>query len=415
VRLAFDQLQNATVAQAMSPEGLVLAAHSVSRPYTIKEKSDGTVTEKNIRLPRQFAAMYLDWRGEWRLPPLNGITAAPLLQDDGTIVSTEGYDSASGMWCENVPDLTGRVPERPTCEDAEAALHLIRETFKTFCFADAEPIDDPSLGVPVVDTKLPPGKDESAFLAALLTAVCRPSLHLAPGMLLRAAPVSGAGVGKGLLARCICIVAFGREPHAVTSGGKVEELEKRIVSELIEGNPALFLDNLNNTAFKSDLLASAITERPARVRVLGKSQMLPVNSSAVVILTGNGLSVSEDLTRRFIAVDLDARIETPETRRFTSDIRVEVKERRLELLAAALTIWRWGRQASDLRAGQPIWLLRAVEPLGTRPIACARMLRPRRAGERSEAARWSPAGDRRSLQNLVAEAWRQPRHRQQAA
>jgi hypothetical protein len=60
---------------------------------------------------------------------------------------------------------------------------------------------------------------------------------------------------------------------------------------LIEGSPVLFLDNLNNRAFTSDLLASAITERPARVRVLGKSQMVPLNASAFVILTGNGRAV----------------------------------------------------------------------------------------------------------------------------
>jgi hypothetical protein len=95
----------------------------------------------------------------------------------------------------------------------------------------------------------------------------------------------------------------------VTSGATPEELEKRIAAELIEGSPALFLDNLNNTAFKSDLLASAITERPARVRPLGKSQMVPLNASAFVVLTGNGLSVSEDLARRFIMVEFDPRFQ----------------------------------------------------------------------------------------------------------
>lgn len=182
-------------------------------------------------------------------------------------------------------------------------------------------------------------------------AVCRPSLHLAPGVLLRAAPMSGAGAGKGLLARCMCIVAFGREPHAVTSGATSEELEKRIAAELMDGSPVLFIDNLNNTAFKSDLLASAITERPARVRLLGKSQMLPLNASALVILTGNGLAVSEDLSRRFIAVELEPRTEDPEARPFTNDIRADVTTRRTELLAAALTIWRWGRQTTDIPAG----------------------------------------------------------------
>src|SRR5262245_12704158 len=127
--------------------------------------------------------------------------------------------------------------------------------------------------------------------AALLTAVCRPSLHLAPGVLLRAPSLSGAGAGKGLLARCICFIAFGREPHAVTAGVGREELDKRIAAKLIAGSPVLFLDNLNNTAVNSDLLASAITERPAWVRILGKSEMVPLNPASFVILTGNGLTV----------------------------------------------------------------------------------------------------------------------------
>ena len=354
VRLALDQIQGGAIAQVMTPDILVLMAHMVSRPYISQEKQDGTVVKKDARLSRQFAVMYLDWRGEWRLPPLNGIASAPMLENDGTIQSGQGYDRASGMWRENVPDLTGSVPDQPTEDDAAAALRLIRETFRTFCFADAETVRDATSGLDLVDTGKPPGKDESGFLVALLTAVCRPSLHLAPGVLLRAAPMSGAGAGKGLLARCVSIIAFGREPHAVTSGANAEELEKRIAAELIQGSPVLFLDNLNNTAFRSNLLASAITERPARVRILGRSQMLPLNATAFVILTGNGLSVSEDLARRFIAVDFDARIEDPEARTFTTDIRAEVRERRTELLAALLTIWRWGRIAKEMKPGRTL-------------------------------------------------------------
>jgi hypothetical protein len=111
---------------------------------------------------------------------------------------------------------------------------------------------------------------------------------------------------------------------------------------------------LNNTAFRSNLLASAITERPARVRLLGKSQMVPLNASAFVILTGNGLTLSEDLARRFVAVDFDPRTEDPEARPFTTDIRAEVTELRAELLAALLTIWRWGRLAPDIKSGLPL-------------------------------------------------------------
>ena len=354
VRLAHDQIQGGTVAQVMKPEILVMMAHSVCRPYALVEKPNGDIEERDVRLPSNLAVMYLEWRGAWNLSPLNGIASAPLLANDGAIHSGEGYDPKTGMWCENVPDLSGIVPENPTDAQAAAALRLLRDTFKTFCFADAETVFDPTTGIEHVDISKPPGRDETGFLVALMTAVCRPSLRLAPGVLLRAAPMSGAGAGKGLLARCISIIAFGREPHAVTGGAAAQELEKRIAAELMEGSPVLFLDNLNNRAFKSDLLASAITERPARVRVLGRSQMVPLNATAFVVLTGNGLSVSEDLARRFIAVDFDPRTEDPETRNFETDIRAEVTTRRTELLAAVLTIWRWGRLCQNLQPGRAL-------------------------------------------------------------
>ena len=100
-------------------------------------------------------------------------------------------------------------------------------------------------------------------------------------------------------------------------------------------------------------LASVITERPTRIRMLGKSQMVALNTSALVLLTGNGVSVSEDLARRFIAIELDPRTEDPEARQFSGDIKEEVNRNRAELLSAGLTIRRWGRQQSDLPKGQP--------------------------------------------------------------
>jgi hypothetical protein len=82
--------------------------------------------------------------------------------------------------------------------------------------------------------------------------------------------------------------------------------------------------------------------------------MVPLNSAALVILTGNGLRVSEDTVRHFIPVDFDPRTEDPESRSFKTDIRAEVTDRRKGLLAALLTIWRWGRIAVDIKSGLPL-------------------------------------------------------------
>jgi hypothetical protein len=66
------------------------------------------------------------------------------------------------------------------------------------------------------------------------------------------------------------------------------------------------------------------------------------------------LTVSEDLARRFIEIKLDPRTENPEARAFSVNILAEVTKRRNELLAAGLTIWRWGRLNQNLETGTPL-------------------------------------------------------------
>jgi hypothetical protein len=326
---------------------VVMEAHRLCQPVKMKDGELFAVT-----LSDRLAQMYLDMTGEWLLPPLAGVSTAPVLSGDGGVRQADGYDATTSLWCSGVPQLD--IPARPSRAEAEAALKLLREAFRTFPFADAARRRDPILGVEVVDITKAPGLDESVFLVSLLTAVCRPSLWLAPGLLVTAPAVSGAGSGKGLLVRGICAIAFGTPLRAFTMGGERQELDKRLAAELIEAQPALFLDNANSVALRSDTLASVLTERPARVRLLGQTRMVPLNSTAFVAVTGNGLTVSEDLGRRFLLCELDARCEDPELRPFPSGFLEEVQQRRAKLLAAALTIWRWGRQTKGLIRCKPL-------------------------------------------------------------
>lgn len=353
------------IARPLTVNNVVVEAHRICHPVKLDEKGK----PYSVTLPERVARMYLDMAGEWKLPPLAGVSTAPLLAGDGTIRNSVGYDFATQLWCCKVPAL--RVPECPSRADAAAALQLLRRPFGTFPFADARRRHDPALAVDVTDVAHAPGRDESAFLAALLTAVCRPSLWLAPGFLAVAPQISGAGTGKGLLVRAICVIAFGAPPRAFTAGHDRQELDKRIVSELVEAAPALFLDNVNATVLRSAAIASVITERPARVRVLGLSRMVALNSTAFIAITGNGLRVSEDLARRFLLCELDAHIENPETRDFAPGFLKEIEKRRAGLLAAALTIWRYGRQnGNELTKGRSLgsfedWCAWVRDPLLT--------------------------------------------------
>ena len=206
-----------------------------------------------------IASLYLKGlEGNWSLRPFRGITTAPILSANGDIRIADGYDEATGLWCHNIPDL--ELLEQPTKAEAHAALYRLRCFFRTFPFADGAQIQDAELGVAVIDVKKPPGLDESSFLVALLTAVCRQSLELAPAYLVRAPTFSGAGTGKGLAVKSICIVASGVRPSAFTSGHDHEEFDKRLTSALIEARPSVFLDNFNAKELRSDILASVLTE-----------------------------------------------------------------------------------------------------------------------------------------------------------
>jgi hypothetical protein len=325
---------------------IIVEAHQHCQPVIFNSNGERVA----ITLPVSVAQMLLDL-GEWGLPALAGVTTAPLLAPDGRILARAGYDRERAMWCEPVPNLT--VPDRPARSEAETALLLLRSTFRTFPFAGSPMVQCGE--IMVVDTSRPPSAAESAFLAALLTACCRPSLWQAPGLLVTAPEVSGAGSGKGLLVRAICQIAFGCPPSAFTPGHDQHELDKRLVAALIEAAPAVFLDNLNSMALRSNTLASVLTERPAHVRIMARSEMVPLNCAAFIAVTGNGLSVSEDLARRFLEVLLDPQCEDPEARPFSPGFLTDIRARRTVLLAAALTVWRWGRQnAETLTRGLPL-------------------------------------------------------------
>ena len=331
------------IASPLTSHGVVRAAHKLCRP-----SKDGA----NATLPDRVAALYLDMAGEWNLPALVAISTAPILLADGTIRSVEGYDRETGIYCCNVPKL--ELPDKPTEDQAEASLLLLRQAFRTFPFSDAERKKDKALGLDVVDHSKPMGHDESGFLNGLMTGVCRQSLYLAPGLLLNAPSISGAGTGKGLLGKAIGVIAYGNCPRAFTPGTDRHEMDKRIVSEIIEGNPMVFIDNINGQLLRSDTLASFLTERRSGVRPLGRSQMIELDIASFFVLTGNGLSLSEDLARRFIYGELDAQMEDPEQRFFKTGFLKNIEQRRCKLLGAALTIWRWGRQHTALRHGKAL-------------------------------------------------------------
>jgi hypothetical protein len=325
-------------------------SHAVCRPL-VEKVVRGEIVREPVTLPERVARLYLNRHDAWGARDLDGVCRAPLLSDDGCIRVARGYDPESRYWCTGVETLS--IPENPSRRQAEEALSCLRSAFVTFPFRDAAMIMKPRGGASV-DLSQPAGLDETTYLVAIMTAVCRPSLPLAPGFIIRAAHISGAGTGKGQLVRAIARIAYDFSPKAMTSSGDRVELDKRLTAALVVADPVIFLDNVNAETLRSNLLASTVTENPVAIRPFRENtRLISIVTNAFVVLTGNALGVSEDLARRLLVVDLDARCEDPEQRSFAPGFLSSINCMRRDLLAAALTIWRWGRR-NRLKRGLPL-------------------------------------------------------------
>jgi hypothetical protein len=335
----------------VTAEAIRVYTHEICRPVKIRKVEDKP-ERVPVSLSKDVALIYLNGlEGKWNLPRFRGITTAPILANDGSIRIATGFDAATGLWCQNIPDIS--IANEPSEDDARSALYRLRFFFRTFPYADSVRMLDAALGVEVTDLSAAIGLDESTFIVALLTAVCRPSLDLAPSYLVRAPGYSGSGSGKGLAVKALCIIASGSKPAAFTSGHDGEEFDKRLTAALIEAHPAVFLDNFNAKELRSDVLASALTEDPATVRPMGQTKMVPLHTRTFITITGNAVEIAEDMARRTITTNFDAKVEDPELRKFAPGFLDQVFAARAVLLADALTIWRWGRQ-NRLSAGKPL-------------------------------------------------------------
>jgi hypothetical protein len=88
----------------LNMNNVIRLAHEHCQP--VKWNADGK--EVPVTLPDPVAKAYLDL-GQWGVPPLAGITTAPLLRADGTIICKTGYDAATQVYCDKPPEIA--VPD----------------------------------------------------------------------------------------------------------------------------------------------------------------------------------------------------------------------------------------------------------------------------------------------------------------
>jgi putative DNA primase/helicase len=182
------------------------------------EKFDGRVGDYvQCHCPTAIAERYLARDGAWRVSALLGIVTAPTLRPDGSILATAGYDEDSGLFFDQMGVEFPPIPDRPTREEALAALGRLKAPLEKFPFVS--------------------NASRSVALSGLLTSVSRRSLDTAP---LHAFDAPVAGSGKSKLIDYAVIVATG---HRCAVSNVEEVLWKQLATALLAGHDSFSLDN----------------------------------------------------------------------------------------------------------------------------------------------------------------------------
>ena len=293
---------------------------TLSRAAQFVRIRDGKDGEQRVPAhPPKWTISALPARLEWSgLPHLEGVAESPTLRPDGSVLSTPGYDAASGLLY--LPsEAFPAVPERPARGDAQAAASTLVELLRDFPFAK--------------------GEHRAAALAAILTPHAR--FAFAGPAPLALIDASTAAAGKSLLADVIGIIALGRRPARSAHVTDEAETEKRIMSLGLSGARFVVVDNIVGV-FGGASMCMALTATTYNGRMLGRTESVTVPMLICWVATGNNVQLAADMSRRVLHVRLEPDCERPEERSgfAHADLLAHVAAERPRLVVAALTILR---------------------------------------------------------------------------
>ncbi|WP_295991230.1 hypothetical protein [Rugamonas sp.] len=243
----------------------------------------------------------------------------PYATPDGAIVVTPGFKAGNGVYANIAPDAVAAIPEKPSGSDIISALMTLWMPWSGYRFATAT--------------------DRAAMLSAIITAVCRAALDIAPGYFFDA-PVQASGKTKcaGALVALMRGKRGGITPFVEGSGVEAETV-KKLVAMLLGGESSWLIDNVVGT-WRSPVIAGLITSGNLSERILGGNTCFNGDSRLMICATGNNAALDRDLGRRMIRVRIDPGVETPQSRNFSFDPIDMALAKRQEIAQAVLVVIR---------------------------------------------------------------------------
>ena len=293
----------------VSPEWLVPELARICTFFALKRDRDGEVMLGGdgdpIRVPADVPLLRvqqaLERPTELDVPHFAGITHAPTLRRNGTILSKPGYDPKTGLWLAG--NMTLRpIADEPPKEEGAAALNVVESLLDNFFFADEQGEDGRR-------RPLNEKRDRAVALAMLLTAALRAAFPHCPAVFMNA-PAPGSA--KTYLQQTAFLLRSGKKAPVLAWPRQYEEFTKRLDGLQIGGIDNCMVDNANKVDIRGDEINQVITESTRNARRLGESATVVVsNENFLFMVNGNRVRASEDIAGKVIICNLDTRKANP--------------------------------------------------------------------------------------------------------
>lgn len=319
--------------------------------FTATEGSGNQFVTREIFPPKDLVSDIYESDLADLLLPLNGVTKTPFFTMDGELVTENGYHEASQIYLDCDLDLA-RVSAHPTYEEAhEAARYVVEEAFADFPLGglSRDEIMEQAFsghGVPAVAT----------LLSQTLSPMCRPMIDgNVPGHVTNK-PVPGTGASY--LVAVSSIISTGEEVEATPMPKEPNEMAKTVSSVLLNDPTIIFFENINHEIDSAELAAAMTPPKSGyQARVLGKSQMVKTPVRSVFTFAGNTLTMSDELLRRCVLIDLDRKVAEPakfkpEQGWRHKNIRIWTEENRAALVHACLTMIQYWVVEKKMKHGE---------------------------------------------------------------
>lgn len=245
---------------------------------------------------------------------------APFFRPDGSLCTRAGYDSSTAIYL-SLPEKFPCIPNKPTLQDAKAAIQDLLEVFRDFPHASAA--------------------DKLVPVAAILTILARPAIEgPVPGFAFEA---NRPRTGKGLQSNAVSIIATGRDWSSASWTSDDVEIRKILDGWALDGAELVGFDDVNpSDDFNCAALRSYLTQTSIDVRRLGYSGNVKCNWRGTILATGNSMRIRRDMRGRLLRSRIESQEPHPEQRRdfAHSPLIPWVRANQPRLLRSALVVLR---------------------------------------------------------------------------